>query len=66
MLVAVDPPEDLSSPVALAQGLTPVPHRPATFDLALSDRKLTFKPFYSVKAETYTTYLRRKSGTSGK
>ena len=56
MMVALDPAEDLhSTPLTLPAGFT---HRGGdVFDFAGAGRKVQFKPFYSVRDETYNTYF---------
>jgi DUF1680 family protein len=60
MLVAVDAPQGLlERPLALPDGLKPVPHNPQAFELDQAGEKLRLEPYYSVGDETYTNYLVR-------
>jgi uncharacterized protein len=59
MLVAVDPaPEVAAAPLPPLDSLKPVPHRASYFTAGAAERPLVFAPFYSLRDETYTTYLR--------
>jgi DUF1680 family protein len=58
MMVAVDPPEDLhTTPLALPAKFEKIPHAGDVFEYSSNGRRLRFKPFYSVRDETYNTYF---------
>jgi uncharacterized protein len=58
MLVALDPQVRIPAEATSApRGLKPVPQTPQAFDLEAPVSKVRFVPFYTIKGETYTTYL---------
>ena len=59
MLVATDPPDDLSASAAALAGMKPVPGKPLEFDCGAATGVVRMRPFYQVQREPYTTYFRR-------
>jgi uncharacterized protein len=60
MLVAVDPPADLAQqPLTLPGKPKPIAQRSSAFAIDAAAGPVEMIPFYSVKDETYTTYLRK-------
>ncbi len=58
MLVALDPQLKLPGKATSSPGgLKPVPQMPQAFDLQAPVDGVRFVPFYTIKGETYTTYL---------
>lgn len=62
MLAAIDPPEDLSAAGSALAVLEPLPGAPMEFTCPAAAGKLTMRPFYRVRNETYSTYFRRTPG----
>lgn len=59
MLVALDPQLEISEKtLALPGGLKPLPRARQSFELEQAQPRLRFVPFYAVREETYTTYLK--------
>ena len=60
MLVALDPQVRLpAKATSTPDGLSPVPNVPQAFDLEAPAGSVRFVPFYTIKGETYTTYLQQ-------
>lgn len=57
MLVAVDPPADLSLTAASIADLKEIPGQPLEFVGPTAAGKIRLKPFYRVREETYATYF---------
>jgi hypothetical protein len=61
MMVAVNPPANLQDqPLLLPGKPQPVAYQPSVFTMEASGGPVTISPFYHVRDETYTTYLRRE------
>jgi hypothetical protein len=61
MMVALNPSEDLSAtPLSLPEGLATAPRNGDEFEYAQAGRTVRFKPFYSVRDETYNTYFTKQ------
>jgi DUF1680 family protein len=62
MMVAVNPPADLQDHALRLPGKPrPVAYRPSVFTIEAPGGPVTMTPFYQVRDETYTTYLRREA-----
>jgi hypothetical protein len=62
MMVALNPPADLQDQELRLPGTPqPVAHQPSVFTIATAGGPVTMAPFYQVRDETYTTYLRREA-----
>jgi len=62
MMVAMNPPADLQDqPLRLPGTPRPVAHRPSVFTIETASGPVTMAPFYQVRDETYTTYLRQET-----
>ena len=62
MLVAVNPPSDLSSrALNLAGELRAVPRSSSTYYITFGEQQVILRPFYTVRDEPYTTYFRNTS-----
>lgn len=59
MLVAADPPDDLTASAAALAGMQPVAGKPLEFDCQTAAGNVRMRPFYRVQREPYTTYFRR-------
>ena len=59
MLVAVDPPANLTATAEALTSMKSVPRRPLEFDCATATGAVRFKPFYQVKDEAYTAYVQQ-------
>ena len=59
MLVAVDPPNDLTASAAALARMDPVAGKPLEFDCRTASGNVRMRPFYRVGREPYSTYFRR-------
>lgn len=59
MLVAVDPPEELSASAPALASMKPASDGPLEFDCETAAGTVRMRPFYRVQRETYSTYFRR-------
>jgi hypothetical protein len=62
MMVALNPPDYLKDQALRLPGTPrPVSHQPSVFTIATAGGPVTMAPFYQVRDETYTTYLRQET-----
>jgi hypothetical protein len=59
LMVALDPPLEVAARAVAEKAFQPVPFAPLEFEVARAPAKLRFLPFYKVRDEVYTTYLRQ-------
>ncbi len=59
MLVAVDPPEQLSASARALARMAPVAGNPLEFECQAAGGAVRMRPFYQVRRETYSTYFSR-------
>jgi DUF1680 family protein len=59
MLVAVDPPDELTASAASLAQMEAVPGKPLEFDCLTGTGRVRMRPFYQVQREAYSTYFRQ-------